>query len=432
MTMDATQTQQPPPKTRRKAVVAACIGNFIEYYDFTIYGYFAVIIASLFLPATDPTAALLATFAVFALSYVARPLGGVIFGHLGDKYGRRTPLAVAVILIAVSTTVIGLLPTYAQIGVAAPILLVAMRLIQGVSVGGEFGGVASYIAEYAPIRRRALYTCWTTFTIGLALFAGALVATILTTTLSQDSLESWGWRVPFLIGMPLGLVGLYLRLKLEDTPAFDAAVEDNKVEKSPLVKSITDEWRSILLGMGVVLVPAITIYLFFVYSPTYLTVVVGYDAGKAQLANIIALAFYCALIPPVAILCDRIGRRPILMAGSGMIVVLTYPGYVLLGQGQFGSVVLGLCLFGVGLATYAAALTPTLAELFPTKVRYSGLSLSWNVPLTALGGTAPLIATYLIAQSGNVLAPAFFAIAGGVGSFVTALLLKETNRTALR
>ncbi|MCL4368233.1 MAG: MFS transporter, partial [Actinobacteria bacterium] len=166
MTMDATQTQQPPPKTRRKAVVAACIGNFIEYYDFTIYGYFAVIIASLFLPATDPTAALLATFAVFALSYVARPLGGVIFGHLGDKYGRRTPLAVAVILIAVSTTVIGLLPTYAQIGVAAPILLVAMRLIQGVSVGGEFGGVASYIAEYAPIRRRALYTCWTTFTIG--------------------------------------------------------------------------------------------------------------------------------------------------------------------------------------------------------------------------------------------------------------------------
>ncbi|GAA3581195.1 glycine betaine/L-proline transporter ProP [Amycolatopsis ultiminotia] len=415
---------------RRKAITAACIGNFIEYYDFVVYGYFASVIAKLFFPSGDTAASLLLTFAAFAVSYAARPLGAVIFSHLGDKHGRRTPLAVSVILIAVSTTVIGLLPTYDAIGIAAPIILTGARMVQGIAVGGEYGGATSFIAEYAN-RRRGYYTGWQTFTIGLALFTGGAIATVLTASLSEQALSAWGWRLPFLVGVPLGLIGLYLRMRLDETPHFLAAKENTEVVRAPVMAGIRRQWRSLLIGMGVVVTPAICIYVLFVYTPTYLGQVVGHSRFEAQAANLAGLAFYCVLIPLFARLSDRIGRKPLMIAGTVALVVLAYPAFLMLGSAHVAVVVSGLCLLGLAFAPHSAVMLAVVAELFPTTVRYTGLSLSLNIPVTLLGGTAPLIATFLISRSENTAAPAFFVMAGAIVSLVAALAARETAHSDL-
>ncbi|MET7996765.1 MFS transporter [Amycolatopsis sp. NPDC005232] len=417
---------------RRKAITAACIGNFIEYYDFVVYGYFASVIAKLFFPSSNAAASLLLTFAAFAVSYAARPLGALIFSHLGDKHGRRTPLAVSVILIAVSTTVIGLLPTYAQIGVAAPLVLTFARMVQGISVGGEYGGATSFISEYSARRNRGYYTGWQTFTIGLALFTGGAVATILSASLSDAALSSWGWRLPFLVGVPLGLVGLYLRLRLDETPHFTAARANADVVRAPVLAGIKQEWRSLVIGMGVVVTPAICVYVLFVYTPTYLGQVLGHSRFEAQAANLVALAFYCALIPFFARLSDRVGRKPLMVAGTVALLAVTYPAFLMLGSGDILVVVLGLCLLGLAFAPHSAVMLAVVAELFPTTVRYTGLSLSLNIPVTLLGGTAPLLATALISWSGTAAAPAFFVIGGAVVSLVAALAAPETAHSDLR
>jgi MHS family proline/betaine transporter-like MFS transporter len=419
------------PLRRRKAITAACIGNFIEYYDFVVYGYFATVIAVLFFPAENPAAALLLTFAAFAVSYAARPLGALVFSHIGDKYGRRSPLAVSVLMIAFSTTLIGLVPTYEQIGIAAPVILTLARMVQGIAVGGEYGGATSFISEYSPANRRGYYTGWQTFTIGLALFAGGAIATVLSAGLSEEALHSWGWRLPFLVGLPLGLVGLYLRMRLDETPHFTEMRETTTVERAPLLTGVRRLWRSLLLGMGLVVTPAICVYIFFVYAPTYLQNAVGHGRAESQAANLISLAFYCALLPLLAVLSDRVGRKPLMIAGTAALVVVTYPAFLLLQSSSFAVVVLGLCLLGLAFAPHSAVMLAVVAELFPTTVRYTGLSLSLNIPVTLLGGTAPLIATALIAASGSVAAPAFFVIAGAVVTLVTALATRETAFTEL-
>jgi MHS family proline/betaine transporter-like MFS transporter len=419
-------TGAPAPRVQSRAIAAACIGNFVEYYDFVMYGYFAAVIAKLFFPSADAAAGLLLSFAAFAVSYAARPIGVLIFSHLGDKYGRKKPLAVAILLIAASTTAIGLLPTYEVIGLAAPALLVVARLLQGISVGGEYGGATTYIAEYAPDNRRGYYTGWQTLTIGLALAAGGGLATLLTTTLSTEALLSWGWRLPFLLGAPLGLIGLYLRLKLSETPEFLALQNRADTVKSPILSSIRQHWRFILIGFGLQVGPAAILYICFIYSPTYLSQVLGHSAGVAQGANLVGLVFYCALLPVFARLCDRVGRRPLLIAGSAAVAIVAYPAFLLLQSPNFGVVILGMCILGLAYAPFAATLLAALSELFPTSVRYTSLSLVLNVPTILLGGTAPLIATYLISATGSKTSPVYFVIAGALVSLVAALVLRET------
>ncbi|MET0452637.1 MAG: MFS transporter [Mycobacterium sp.] len=416
----------------RRAVVAACIGNFIEYYDFVVYGYFATTIAALFFPAQDPTASLLLTFAAFAVSYAARPLGALIFGHIGDRFGRRTPLTVAILLIATCTTVIGLLPTYQSIGVAAPIILTAARLLQGISVGGEYGGALAFIAESAPTNRRAYYTGWQTFTIGMALLVGAAAASVLTATMAPEALQSWGWRIPFLAGLPLGFVGLYMRLRLEETPHFKAVRQQLENEKAPLWGSIRREWRALLLGMGMIATPSYCIYIYFIYSPTYLRSALDYPPAQAQGANLVSLIFYCALLPFFAHLGDKIGRRPLIIAGAVAVAVVTYPAFVALGSGDIVIATIALCVMGLCFAPISAVALAGIAEVFPTTFRYTGASLSLNIPVTLLGGTAPLIATALISATGNVASPALLVVAGGIVSAITGFAMTETANQPLR
>lgn len=421
-----------PPTAARRGVVAACVGNFIEYYDFVIYGYFATTIAVLFFPAEDPTASLLLTFAAFAVSYAARPLGAVIFGRLGDRFGRKAPLTAAILLIAICTTVIGLLPTYETIGIAAPIILTLARLLQGISVGGEYGGALAFIAESAPPNRRSFYTGWQTFTIGLALLVGAAVASLLTATLTPEDLQSWGWRIPFLAGLPLGFVGLYMRLKLEETPHFESVREQLKKEKAPLGASVRREWKALLLGMGMIAAPSYCIYIYFIYSPTYLQSVLDYSPAQAQTANLVSLVFYCALLPVFAHLGDKIGRRPLIITGAIAVAVVTYPAFLVMGSGDIVLTTVALCVMGLGFAPISAVALAGIAEAFPTTFRYTGASLSLNIPVTVLGGTAPLIATALIGSTGNVATPALLVITGGVLSLITGIAMSETGNRQLR
>ncbi len=416
----------------KRALVAACIGNFIEYFDFVIYGYFASVIARLFFPAENQAASLLLTFAVFAISYASRPLGGIIFGHLGDRYGRKIPLSIAIMMIAASTTVIGLMPTYGTIGLAAPVILTVARLIQGISVGGEYGGATSFISEYAPPNRRGLYTGWQTFTIGLALLAGGGVASLLTSLLSAEDLHAWGWRLPFLAGLPLGFVGLYLRLKLEETPHFTKVQKTAEVVKAPLLTGLRQEWRAILIGMGLIAAPSACIYIYYIYSPTYLSVVRGFPLAEAQRANLFSLAFYCCLIPCFAWLSDIVGRRPLMIASALAIALVTYPAFHLLNPDNFNQTVLGLCLMSLAFAPHSATALCAMAEIMPTRIRYTALSVSLNIPVTLLGGTAPFIATWLVSSTGDLQSPAWFVTACALATLIAALTYRETARTGLR
>lgn len=416
----------------KRALVAACIGNFIEYFDFVIYGYFAPVIGALFFPADDPASSLLLTFAVFAISYASRPLGGVLFGHLGDRYGRKTPLAIAIILIAGATTLIGLMPTYSAIGVAAPILLTSLRLIQGISVGGEYGGATSFISEYAPANRRGFYTGWQTFTIALALLVGGGVASILTSVLDTAQLHSWGWRLPFLAGVPLGLAGLYLRLKLEETPHFTAVKEHAEIEKAPLLTGLKKELKSILIGMGLISMPSTCIYIYYIYSPTYLSKVLGFSLAEAQRANLYSLIFYCALLPCFAVLSDIVGRKPLMLLSALAVGLVTYPAFHLLDPHNFNQTVFALCLMGLAFAPHSATALCAMAEIMPTKLRYTGLSVALNIPVTLLGGTAPFLATYFVARTGNLLSPSWIVIGGATLTLLAVLAYKETLRTGLR
>lgn len=416
---------------RRKALVAGAIGNIVEWYDFAIYAYFASVIGALFFPSDDPLASLLATFAVFAVGFFMRPVGGFVFGHYGDKIGRRSALSAAIILMAGATFLVGILPTYAQIGVFAPILLIVLRLLQGFSVGGEWGGSATFLVEYAPHGRRGFYGSWTYTGVGAGLLLGSLSATLLTSVLTQDALNSWGWRIPFLFGGLVGLIGLYIRLRVEDTPAFREAQESGEVASAPLLEAARDHYKKVLIVTGLTLAWTIAYYVILVYMPTYLSTVVGLPLFQALSATSIGLLCNILLIPVLAVVSDRIGRKPVLLAGSIGWVVLTYPLFLLISTGNFLLVVLSVMVLSALVALYSAAGTAALVEMVPTKVRYVSLAVPYNLVVAVFGGTTPFIATFLISRTNNDLSLTWYVIVSAVITTLVVFFIKETYREPL-
>src|SRR5919205_154505 len=420
------------PVAARKAVVAGSIGNFIEWYDFSVYGFFATVIAAQFFPSDDPVASLLATFAVFAVSFFMRPVGAFVFGHYGDRVGRRSTLAVAVILMGLATFMIGVLPTYGQVGVLAPILLVVARLLQGLSAGGEWSGSAAFMVEYAPEDRRGLYGSWQQFSVVAGLLVGSGVGGILGSVLPEEALNTYGWRVPFILGILVGLVGLYLRLRLEDTPAFRVIEEKAEVESTPIKESFSTHYRESLIAIGFTIAWTVSYYILLTYMPTYLTSTLGYPLPLALTSNAIGLIVLMALIPLMGALSDRIGRKPLLIGFSALIALLTYPLFLLISQGTFLLVVLGQVLFGVIISLFSGPGPAALVEMFPTNVRYSALGISYNIAVAVFGGTAPFIVTFLISRTGNNLSPGFYLIAAAVITLVVVARMKETYGDPLR
>ncbi|MEU2674764.1 MFS transporter [Streptomyces sp. NPDC007164] len=417
---------------RRRAIIAACIGNFLEWYEFVLYGYFATIFAKLFFVNSDPTVALMLTFLVFGISFVVRPLGGIMFGYIGDRYGRKVTLSAIILTISVATSLIAVVPSYASIGIAAPLLILLLRCLQGISAGGEWMGAAAYVIESAPSRRRAYYGSWQTITITLGMLTAALTTLLLSTSLTSQQLESWGWRIPFLVALPLGMIGLYMRLKLEESVEFGEMSQDEDREKSPLLKAVKENWSSILLVCGLVCAPTMCTYVLLVFGPQFLADDVGMKASSAKAAVMVSMVFLVVLVVVFAKICDRVGRKPFIVWGAAAVLVTTPVGFLLIHQKAFVPVVLGMMLILIGDAMMLAPQPALFSELFPTSRRYSGLAIGYNLGVVLFGGAGPLINTALIAATGSTYAPAMYLAAGAALSLLAALLVRETLGVSLR
>ncbi|MBC3191078.1 MFS transporter [Pseudonocardia sp. C8] len=411
----------------------AAVGQFVEWYDYGIYGFLAVPIAATFFASQDPTTALLSTFAVFAVPFVARPFGGVLCGYLADRFGRQKVLVGVLMLISAATVLIGLLPGLATIGIAAPILLVLFRLMQGVSAGGEIVSAMSFVAEHAPLGKRAFYMCWGQTGSFLALLAGNLAGLGLTVALSEEQLLAWGWRIPFLLALPLALIGIYLRRRLDESPAFLAALKAASAEqRQPLRASLAVPAvrRAIMRCGALSLLNSSGYYALLTYMPTYLKTELGHSQGQAFAATGTAVAVLLVLIPFGAVLADRIGRRPVIIGASLAVALTAVPGFLLLRQGGL-SMVLGLTMIAAAFAFYTGTIHAALAELFPTSVRVTAYSVGYNFSTAVFGGAAPFLMIYLIGLTGSSLIPAVYMVLTALGTGIAALSLGETRAAEL-
>lgn len=421
----------PTAQDRRKVITASFIGNFVEWFDYAAYGYLAATISKVFFPESDPTTALLATFAVFAISFLIRPLGGVIWGRIGDRVGRRTALSWSILIMSGATVCIALLPGYASIGLLAPVLLLLVRVVQGFSASGEYAGASSFLVEYAPPNRRGLYASVVPASTASGLLLGSLLAALLTGVLSDAQLHSWGWRLPFLLAAPMGLIGRYIRVKLEDTPVF-RALEDKELPPVPLGQLFTENLRPLLIAIGAAILNAVAFYVLLSYMPTYLSEELGFGASESFLATTVALVTYIGCIFFTGIASDRFGRKRMLITASVLFIVLSVPSFLLLDGAGFLLVVLIQVVMGGVLTLNDGTLPSFLSELFPTRVRYTGFAFSFNLANALFGGTAPFICTLLIARTGSQVAPAWYLVAAAIVSLCAVLASSETFRKPLR
>jgi MHS family proline/betaine transporter-like MFS transporter len=426
----------------KRATKAAALGNAMEWYDFGIYSYLAVTIGKVFFPSGNDTAQLLSSFATFAVAFLVRPLGGMVFGPLGDKIGRKQILSITMIMMAVGTFAIGLIPPHASIGLWAPALLIFFRMVQGFSTGGEYGGASTFIAEYAPDKRRGFFGSFLEFGT-LAGYVGASgLVVLLTSLLTEEQMLDWGWRVPFLVAAPLGFIGLYLRLRLDETPAFQkleggqvrASEAADAVETSAtgdLRKIFTRYWRPLLLCVALVAAYNVTDYMLLSYMPTYLSEELGYGTNHGLLILLVVMVLQMCLMNLVGRLSDRFGRKPLLMTGMLGFLFLSVPSFLLIRQGSVVLIALGLLLLGLSLVTMLGTMSSALPAIFPTQVRYGSLSVAYNLSTSLFGGTTPLVITALISAFGTNLMPAYYAMAAAVVGVIAVLCMKETANQPL-
>ncbi len=414
----------------RRVVSASFIGNLVEWFDYAVYGYLATTIAGVFFPESSATAGLLATFGVFALSFVIRPVGGLFWGHFGDRVGRRAALSLSILIMSAATFVIALLPGYAQVGIAAPVLLLLTRLVQGFSAAGEYAGAAAFLFEYAPRNRRGLYTSVVPASTAAGLLLGSVVVTLLTSTLSAEAMSSWGWRVPFLLAAPLGVIGRYIRLKLEDTPEYRELEHQQSATQAPLRQTFAHSKGRLLIAFGVTSLNAVGFYMLLSYMPTYLSTELGLGETGAFASTSIALLVYIAAVFAMGRLSDQVGRATMLTTAGALFAVLAIPAFLLLGASGLVGVVLIHAALGIVLTTNDGTLPAFLAELFPTQVRYSGFAFSFNTANALFGGTAPFVATSLIQASGHSAAPAGYLAAAGLAAALVMLAARRSSSGA--
>lgn len=411
----------------RRAVAGGAIGNALEWFDFGVYGYFAVIIGQEFFAGSgDKMTALLQSFAVFAVAFVARPFGSFVFGPLGDKIGRKRVMVITIMLMTVSTALVGVLPTYGMVGIWSTIGLIVLRLIQGFSTGGEYGSVATYICESAPDDRRGFWGSFLEVGTMVGYILAAVLALVLSAVLGHDAWHTWGWRVPFLCAIPLGLLGLWMRSNLEDSPAFNELKESGESEKTPLRTTFKSAWRTMLLCVGLVIMLNVAYYMVLKYMPSYLTTRLGMSEFEADLLSLGILIFILILLPFLGWLSDKIGRKPMWFAASAGFIGLDYLAFWLMHQGGSWLPFLGLAILAFFTAIVGSVVASTLPALFRTNVRNGGFSIAYNVSTAAFGGTAPFIITWLISVFDYDYIPAFYMMAAGTVALIAAFQIRET------
>lgn len=418
-------------KGLRRSVVAGSIGVFVHWFDWAIYAYLASTIAKVFFPEEDQTASLLSVFAVLAVAFFVRPIGSVIFGYIGDKYGRKRTLTIVIIAMAAGTVLLGLIPSFAQIGIWSPILLIVSRIIQGLAAGGEFGSAAAFLAEFSPRKHRGFGCSWLEFGSVAGFLLASFVVLALQTWLTPEDLLSWGWRIPFFLAVPLAFVGLYLRLKIEDTPEYRALEELETVPTQPLKEVFKSNWKQLLQTVGIETFMNATFYIVLVYLATYQEKTLGMTAGQSALLATVASLVAMVIIPLSGAMSDRVGRKPVLFTAAGLLIVTSVPIFLLMKQGSpwagFLSTFLVAAILAIILGTHAA----TVSELFPTRTRQSGLSIAYSIAGAFFAGTMPYILTWLVALTNSDLVPAFMLMLLGVIGAVTLFTMPETNGSDL-
>lgn len=418
---------------RRRAVISCLIGNLFELYDFGVYAFFAAAIGRAIFPSADPVASLLGSFATYGVGFFMRPVGAVLIGSYGDRYGRKPALVLTVTLMAVATGCTGLVPSHANIGVLAPVLLVLCRLLQGFSTGGEWGGAASFMVEYAPPGRRGLFGSLQQISTGFGQLLSISVALVLNAVLDPHALGAWGWRLPFLLGFVLAPVGYYLRSRVAESPVFEDLRATSPVAASPVRLALTAYSRPVFTAFGVTVIWTVASYVFLNYMPTYaatqlhlLPTLALASASLAALVNIVCL-------PLAGLTSDRVGRKPLLLASSAGFLLLAYPLFLLVvTQRSFSALLIAQCVAAFFYALINGTASAMLCELFPTEVRYSALSIGYNGAVMIFGGFAPFISTWLIRVTGAAIAPSYYVTACALVSFLVVLGLRERAHLPLR
>ncbi len=410
--------------SKRRIITAGIVGNVLEWYDFGVYGFFASIIAVKFFPSDNPTISLVAAFGAFAAGFLMRPIGAMIFGHIGDRFGRPRALQLSVICMAIPTFLIGLLPTYEAIGATAAVLMVMMRMIQGAAVGGEYTSSIVFLAEAAPNGKRAFYTCWSMFGATGGILLGSAVGAMLSGFMGSEALNSWGWRVAFLMGISVSIVGYFIRRGLSEQPVIEH-------EKPPLVVAFREHGRDIFRIVGVNIVFAVSFYMIFVYTVTWLIKQVGKSRSEALDINTASMLLLLILLPVFAKLSDSWGRKKTLLLGIGGIALFAYPLIKLMHHTDATLILAGQMGFSVLVACFASSIPATMTELFPQKIRVTAVSVSYNITFALLGGTSPIVAVWLIERTHDDLSFAWYISLAAVISFIFALGLSDRRNEPL-
>jgi MHS family proline/betaine transporter-like MFS transporter len=424
------------PLASRKAVGAAVMGNLLEWYDFAIYGYLATIIARNFFPQGDETTALLSAFATFGVGFVMRPLGGIVIGRLGDVRGRKTALMLTIFMMAFGTVLIGLIPTYDSIGLWAPALLVVARLVQGFATGGEWGSSTAFIVEWAPKDKRGLYGSFQQSSLAAGLLLGSGIAALFSTVLTPDDMESWGWRIPFLLGGILAPVGIYMRRNIDETPAFRKA-QSEVTHKTATHKEVAHTAAPSPLALagkafGFTVLWTSAYYMMLAYMPTFTQVYVGLTRSEALWSNTLGLLVLVLVIPFAGALSDRIGRKPLLITCCLSFMLLTHLLFdTILAQGSLAVVIGVQVLFALMIASFSGPGPAAISEIFPTRLRTTWMSAGYSLAVAIFGGFAPFIATWLIARTGSPLSPTWYVISAAVISTLVIVRLPETAHKEL-
>lgn len=413
----------------RRDTAGTAIGNFMEWYDFGIYGYIATTIARVFYPGDSASAVhLIATFSTLAAAYVVRPLGGFILGPLGDRIGRKRILVITILLMTVGTTMTGLLPGYRTIGVWAPILLLIARIFQGFSTGGEFVGAMTYLVERAPTHRRGTMVGFLPLGNLVGFVLAGLLVTALQAWLSPHDMLAWGWRIPLLLGAPFGVLALYLRLRIEESPAYERMSDSTPVDRGwqQFRRTVVEQWRPMVICAALVVTSQAADFMLTGYLPTYLKVVVHVGKTAGLVMIVATLAILMAAVVFVAMLSDRIGVKPIMWTGCGLLVLASVPAFLLMRSGGVLPLVfVGVLLVGLMELCFDSTAPAALPALFPTRVRNGALAISYNIALSTVGGTTPLIAQALISSTGNAMVPAYMLIFAGLVGAATLPFMPE-------
>jgi len=424
----------------KKAITAAALGNAMEWFDFGVYGFVAFALGQVFFPGADPGIQMIAALATFSVPFLVRPLGGLFFGALGDKFGRQKVLSVTIIIMSVSTFCIGLIPGYATFGIWAPILLLLAKLAQGFSVGGEYTGAAIFVAEYSPDRKRGFLGSWLDFGSIAGFILGAGVVVLISSIGGEAPFLEWGWRIPFFIAAPLGLIGIYLRHALEETPTFQQHVDkidsDSRkdIAEPPRVsfrEILTKQWKPLIVCVGMVIATNVTYYMLLTYMPSYLSHSLHYSEDHGVLIIIAIMVGMLFVQPFMGMLSDRFGRKPFILIGSVGLFILSIPCFILINSGVIGLIFLGLLILAVLLNCFIGVMASTLPAMFPTHIRYSALAIAFNVSVL-IAGLTPTIVAWLVESTNNLYMPAYYLMVVAVIGLITGIFMKETANRPLK